>query len=140
MARRFSQHRHRLVLPLVLASLGWTAAPAMAGANETPGNKGAQIYCFMRSGGNSHQVSWDAAYAVIKRQSGSWFKPSPEHASVMITEAVVQNPTAYPDCSKYMGALFEKPVEPTTAPKSEKTGASQQSASSGTSRTERYAY
>ena len=70
--------------------------------------KGAQVYCFMRAAGNSHDVSWVAAYALIKRQSASLFKTSPEHAAVMITEAVVQNPGSYPDCGKFLGNLFEK--------------------------------
>jgi hypothetical protein len=62
----------------------------------------------MRSAGNSHDVSWAAAYALIKRQSASMFKTSPEHAAVMITEAVVQNPGSFPDCGKYLGSLYEK--------------------------------
>jgi hypothetical protein len=53
-------------------------------------------------------VSWAAAYALIKRQSASMFKTSPEHAAVMITEAVVQNPGSFPDCGKYLGSLYEK--------------------------------
>ncbi len=80
-------------------------AAALAGA----GGKGAQIYCFMRNSDNNHQVSWDAAYAVIKRQNDKLFKTSPEHAAVMITEAVVQNPSVYPDCGRYLGDLFTKP-------------------------------
>jgi hypothetical protein len=62
----------------------------------------------MRTAGNNHEVSWIAAYALIKRQSASLFKTSPEHASVMITEAVVQNPTSFPECGKYLGSLYEK--------------------------------
>ena len=99
-----------MALPLALlawTSLGMTAARA-ADATSTPGGKGAQVYCFMRSAGNSHDVSWVAAYALIKRQSASMFKTSPEHAAVMITEAVVQNPGSFPDCGKYLGSLFEK--------------------------------
>ena len=76
----------------------------------SPGAKGAQMYCFMRANGNTHQVSWDAAYALIKRQSDKWFKTSPEHASVMIIEAVVQNPSKFPDCGRYLGELFGKPT------------------------------
>jgi hypothetical protein len=87
-------------------------APGAGGSavvlTSTAGAKGAQVYCFMRSAGNSHDVSWTAAYALIKRQSASLFKTSPEHAAVMITEAVVQNPGSYPDCGKYLGELFEK--------------------------------
>ena len=77
---------------------------AMAG--ETTQAKGARIYCFMRSSGNDHDVSWNAAYALIKRQGRSMFKTSPEHASVMITEAVVNDPGSYPDCGRYLGDLF----------------------------------
>ena len=81
---------------------------ARAAAIDTPGGKGAQVYCYMRGAGNSHEVSWIAAYALIKRQSASLFKTSPEHASVMITEAVVQNPESFPECGKYLGSLYEK--------------------------------
>lgn len=110
----------RLAASLPLALLVWGAL-AQAGAraeiaNATPAAKGAQVYCFMRGAGNTHEVSWTAAYALIKRQSASMFKTSPEHAAVMITEAVVQNPGNYPDCGKYLGSLFEKaatPPEPT---------------------------
>jgi hypothetical protein len=72
------------------------------------GNKGAQVYCFMRNNGNIHEVSWAAAYALVKRQSASLFKTSPEHAAVMITEAVVQNPSLYPDCGRYLGDLYTR--------------------------------
>lgn len=96
------------------------AAPAAA---ANPGAKGAQVYCFMRANGNDHQVSWDAAYAVIKRQSDQLFKTSPEHAAVMITETVVQSPDAYPDCSRYLGDLFRKPEpQPATSTPATKTG------------------
>ena len=63
-------------------------------------------YCYLRSSGNDHTVSWNAAYALIKRQGRSMFKTSPEHASVMITEAVVNDPGSYPDCGRYLGDLF----------------------------------
>jgi hypothetical protein len=104
-----------------LPSHAQTAEINAAASNAGAGGKGAQIYCFMRNNGNNHQVSWDAAYAVIKRQNDKLFKTSPEHAAVMITEAVVQNPSVYPDCGRYLGDLFTKP-EPkpesgtTTAP------------------------
>jgi hypothetical protein len=87
-------------------------APAAAqGGPETPGAKGAQIYCFMRGNGNNHDVSWAAAYALIKRQSASMFKTSPEHAAVMITEAVVQNPNNFPDCGRFLGDLYNRRVQ-----------------------------
>ena len=78
--------------------------PVQAGQQSE--EKGAKIYCFMRSNGNDHSVSWNAAYAVIKRQGGQLFKTSPEHASVMITEAVVQDPGNFPDCGRFLGDLF----------------------------------
>ena len=129
------------LLPLITAAslggLAWSLAgsPSRAqtsGAGQTAGTvqttegtvmvtagaKGAQMYCFMRANGNGHQVSWDAAYALIKRQSDNVFKTSPEHASVMIAEAVVQNPGKFPDCGRYLGDLFVKP-EPKPETKSE---------------------
>ena len=86
------------------------AAQAAEGTEE----KGAKIYCFMRSSGNDHKVSWNAAYAVIKRQSSGMFKTSPEHASVMITEAVVRDPGNFPDCGQFLGALFGGNTQPAT--------------------------
>lgn len=106
-----------------------------------PGAKGAQMYCFMRSSGNSHEVSWNAAYGLVKRQSASLFKTSPQHASVMISEAVVKNPDAFSDCGRYLGALFGS-ESPTAA-----TGTTEPSArgpvpipSRGTTRDDRYRY
>lgn len=81
---------------------------AATSVENTPGGKGAKVYCFMRAAGNTHLVSWNAAYALVKRQSDSLFKTSPEHAAVMITEAVVNNPSTYPDCGKYLGDLYTK--------------------------------
>ena len=52
-----------------------------------------------------------AAYAVIKRQSASVFKTSPEHAAVMITEAAVADPGKYNDCGRYLGDLYVKAVD-----------------------------
>jgi len=94
----------------LLGSSQLLAPSAQAAAVDTPGAKGAQVYCYMRGAGNSHEVSWIAAYALIKRQSASLFKTSPEHASVMITEAVVQNPDSFPGCGKFLGSLYEKQV------------------------------
>ena len=89
---------------LIVALMGGTQAVQ---AGKTSEDKGAKIYCFMRSSGNDHSVSWNAAYAVIKRQGGQQlFKTSPEHASVMITEAVVQDPGNFPDCGRFLGDLF----------------------------------
>ncbi len=100
--------RQRLALLLPLAGLAGLTfiAPPSASSSVDSAAKGAQIYCFMRSNGNGHKVSWEAAYALIKRQKGGMFKTSPEHAAVMITEAVVKEPGTYPDCGKYLGDLF----------------------------------
>ena len=97
---------------LLLSCLaGATPLRAQSSSGDTSaGGKGAQVYCFMRSNGNIHEVSWAAAYALIKRQSASLFKTSPEHASVMITEAVVQNPNSYPDCGRHLGDLYTRRV------------------------------
>jgi hypothetical protein len=130
-------------LPLGLAGLlGVFPAAAQTAAGSTPGGKGAQVYCYMRSAGNSHEVSWNAAYALMKRQSASLFKTSPEHAAVMITEAVVQNPGSFPDCGKYLGSLFEK----SAAASSSATGAEASPTApasgqpSAAQRSDRYAY
>ena len=84
-------------------------------AAEATEEKGAKIYCFMRSSGNDHEVSWKAAYAVIKRQRSAVFKTSPEHASVMITEAVVKDPGNFPDCGQFLGDLFGGNTQPANA-------------------------
>ena len=99
------RQRLALLLPLVgLAGLSLAPTQAIAGTPEAA--KGAKIYCFMRSSNNDHKVSWEAAYALIKRQKSGMFKTSPEHAAVMITEAVVEDPGSYPDCGQYLGDLF----------------------------------
>jgi len=87
---------------------GPAQVPAQASESSIAGNKGAQVYCFMRNNGTIHEVSWAAAYALVKRQGANLFKTSPEHAAVMITEAVVQNPNAFPDCGRYLGDLYTR--------------------------------
>ena len=97
----------------LIGALSTMTSPLQAaGATE---EKGAKVYCFMRSSGNDHEVSWNAAYAVIKRQRSGVFKTSPEHASVMITEAVVQDPGNFPDCGQFLGDLFGGNTQPATA-------------------------
>ncbi|MCP9797965.1 MULTISPECIES: DUF6554 family protein [unclassified Cyanobium] len=149
MATRHSLH-HRLG-PIVLAAaavlLGGagTAQSARAGNDiEGPGGKGAQVYCFMRNNGNVHEVSWNAAYALIKRQSAGLFKTSPEHAAVMITEAVVQNPGTFPDCGRFLGELFTPRTSGSTAaspepgPTSISVVGGGKAGGSGMTRSERY--
>ena len=97
----------------LIGALSGVTSPLQAA--EAGNEKGAKIYCFMRSSGNDHEVSWNAAYAVIKRQGSGMFKTSPEHASVMITEAVVKDPGNFPDCGQFLGDLFGGKTEPATA-------------------------
>ena len=101
---RRSGHSLALCALGLIGSLSGFHPAAIAG--EVTEVKGAKIYCFMRSSGNDHSVSWNASYAVIKRQGNGMFKTSPEHASVMITEAVVKDPGNFPDCGQYLGDLF----------------------------------
>ena len=98
--------RSSLVLSVaaLIGALSTMTSPLQAA--EATEEKGARIYCYMRSSGNDHKVSWKAAYAVIKRQRSGVFKTSPEHASVMITEAVVHDPGNFPDCGQFLGDLF----------------------------------
>jgi hypothetical protein len=128
-------------LMLTAASLSF-GPPAQAATEPSgPAAKGAQVYCFMRNSGNNHEVSWLAAYALIKRQSASLFKTSPEHAAVMITEAVVQNPGTFPDCGKYLGDLYANAVQEQQKQKEQsEAAAATKSTEGGATRTERYAY
>ena len=102
------------LVPALVAGLGLVVGLASVGSaaaatnNDSPGAKGAQIYCFMRANGHQHELSWIAAYALVKRQSASLFRTSPEHAAVMITEAVVQSPGSFPDCGRYLGDLYTR--------------------------------
>jgi hypothetical protein len=94
----------------------------------------------MRNNGNDHAVSWNAAYALIKRQSASMFRTSPEHAAVMITEAVVNNPGTYPDCGRYLGDLYRRsssaPSSAESAPSAPTSGRPE--TGSSMTRSERY--
>lgn len=129
------------VLPALAVATAIVSALPVARAAENPSGpagKGAQVYCFMRNSGNNHEVSWLAAYALIKRQSASLFKTSPEHAAVMITEAVVQNPGSFPDCGKYLGDLYASAAQEQQQQREAATGSS--SSEGGTTRSQRYAY
>tara|TARA_B100000579_G_scaffold18773_1_gene13185 strand:+ start:161 stop:583 length:423 start_codon:yes stop_codon:yes gene_type:complete len=67
---------------------------------------GADIYCFMRNGGNTHEPSWEAAYEFIKNKKQGLFKTSPKQAASLIVEEVVEDPTKYEDCINYLGDLY----------------------------------
>ena len=73
---------------------------------------GADIYCFMRNGGNTHEPSWQAAYQFIKNKKQGLFKTSPKQAASMIVEEVVQDPTKYEDCINYLGDLYSADTIP----------------------------
>ncbi|MCB4428038.1 penicillin amidase [Synechococcus sp. MU1643] len=122
---------------LVSALSGVT--PALQAAEPTE-EKGAKIYCFLRSSGNDHEVSWKAAYAVIKRQRSGLFKTSPEHASVMITEGVVQDPGNFPDCGQFLGDLFGGNTQPATAATLGNSSSITESTIESTEDTTRYSY
>ena len=122
----------------LIGAMGSVTSPVQAaGAGEV---KGAKIYCFMRSSGNDHEVSWNAAYAVIKRQRSGVFKTSPEHASVMITEAVVHDPGNFPDCGQFLGDLFGGNTQPATAAALANTSTSTESSIENSDDTTRYSY
>ena len=119
-----------------------SVTPALQAAEPTE-DKGAKIYCYMRSSGNDHKVSWNAAYAVIKRQGRSMFrlfKTSPQHASVMITEAVVNDPGNFPDCGQFLGDLFGGNTQPATAATLGKSSTITESTIESTDDTTRYSY
>ena len=67
---------------------------------------GADIYCFMRNGGNTHEPSWQAAYEFIKSKEQGLFKTSPKQAASSIVEEVVQDPSKYEGCINYLGDLY----------------------------------
>ena len=67
---------------------------------------GADIYCFMRNGGNTHEPSWQAAYQFIKNKKQGLFKTSPKQAATLIVEEVVQDPKKYEDFINYLGDLY----------------------------------
>ena len=73
---------------------------------------GADIYCFMRRGGNTHEPSWEAAYQFIKSKKQGLFKTSPKQAASLIVEEVVQDPTKYEDCINYLGDLYSGDSSP----------------------------
>ena len=103
-----TKNQRLLAVPITIitfSALNLITAVSQAAPNVT-GTKGAQIYCYLRESGNEHEVSWQSAYEVIKRQSNSLFKTSPKHGAVMILEAVVQNPNIYQICGSFLGDLF----------------------------------
>ena len=73
---------------------------------------GADIYCFMRNGGNTHEPSWQAAYQFIKSKQQGLFKTSPKQAASLIVEEVVLDPIKYEGCINYLGDLYTGDTTP----------------------------
>ena len=131
--------RSSLILS-AMALIGVGLSSPGAEAVQSTEEKGAKIYCFMRSSGNDHTVSWNAAYAVIKRQGSGMFKTSPEHASVMITESVVKDPGNFPDCGQFLGDLFGGNTQPATAAVLANSSSDTESSIESSDDTTRYSY
>lgn len=134
---RSTAHRILCSVGVMVGLLGGSSA---AWASKDTEQKGAQVYCFMRSSGNGHAVSWNAAYALIKRQGRGMFKTSPEHASVMITEAVVKDPGNFPDCGQFLGDLFGGNTSKATAASLGSSSTTTSTKSDFNSDDERYSY
>ena len=130
--------RTRLAVLLPLAGMLLVAAPVEAASADS--KKGAQVYCYMRSNGNDHSVSFEASYALIKRQSSGVFKTSPEHAAVMITETVVEEPGSYPDCGRYLGDLFGRRTSKKSSSSTSTSSSSNSEASTDWDADDRYSY
>lgn len=139
-----ARNRTRTAFSLSLAGVCLSSLlPLGVRAADAIPHKGAQIYCFMRSNGNPHNVSWEASYALIKRQKSGVFKTSPEHAAVMITEAVVNDPGTYPECGRYLGDLFKPKKSSAALPENRPVSSSMTSSSKSSSSSygdKRYSY
>ena len=94
----------RKFLPISMIYLVFSASLGLK-VNAAVTN-GADIYCFMRNGGNTHEPSWQAAYQFIKNKKQGLFKTSPKQAASFIVEEVVQDPKKYEDCISYLGDLY----------------------------------
>ena len=90
-------------LTLSLVAICFPAVLFIPKANA--GSFGAEIFCTMREGGNSHESSWDAAYTYIKKQKGGLFKVSPKQAAAQIVETVIREKESFIDCVQYLDKL-----------------------------------
>ena len=90
-------------------------------ASNAGNTNAADIYCFMRNGGNSHEPSWEAAYQSIKNRKQGIFKTSPKQAASFIIEEVVQDPTKYENCIGFLGDLYSTERVNTTSTTNIKT-------------------
>ena len=96
-----------LSLSIILGSLSTFSLKVSAGVTT-----GADIYCVMRIGGNSHENSWNAAYTNIKKQRSGLFKTSPRQAANMIVEQVVADQRKYNECTPFLGDLYTSKTTP----------------------------
>ena len=88
-------------------SIMFLVCSATLGIKSNAGvTNGADIYCFMRTGGNTHEPSWEAAYEFIKSKEQGLFKTSPKQAASSIVEEVVQDPIKFENCISYLGDLY----------------------------------
>ena len=94
----------RNLLPISIISL--VCSTTLSFKTNAAVTNGADIYCFMRNGGNTHEPSWQAAYQFIKSKKQGLFKTSPKQAASFIVEEVVQDPIKYEDCISYLGDLY----------------------------------
>ena len=94
----------RCFLPISIICV--VCGAALEGKANAGVTNGADIYCFMRNGGNNHEPSWQAAYQFIKNKKQGLFKTSPKQAATFIVEEVVQDPIKYEDCIGYLGDLY----------------------------------
>ena len=126
------------VLSLVIISSCINPFALKADAGVTTG---ADIYCIMRIGGNTHEKSWVAAYTNIKKQRSGIFKTSPRQAANTIVENVVADPIKYEQCVAFLGDLYKTNI---TAPPKENneiiTGDSERLNYSPSNGIDRYSY
>ncbi len=102
----------RCFLPISIICV--VCGAALEGKANAGVTNGADIYCFMRNGGNNHEPSWQAAYQFIKNKKQGLFKTSPKQAASFIVEEVVQDPIKYEDCISYLGDLYTGDSTPIT--------------------------
>ena len=91
-------------LPISIICL--ICSPTLGLETKAAVTNGADIYCFMRNGGNTHEPSWQAAYQFIKSKKQGLFKTSPKQAASLIVEEVVLDPIKYENCISYLGDLY----------------------------------
>ena len=90
---------------LILLTVGIFTPLTITISKVNASSFGAEIFCTMRSGGNDHESSWEAAYTYIKQQKGGIFKVSPKRAASQITETVIRENEKFSYCVEYLDQL-----------------------------------